>query len=273
MHSTFPQVEKLFDAFRHGPGVFGKTREDMPEHFYLRRVPPEDRVNVLTIAAAMDYQTNAGRLWQAAKKTNRDPQTRWLFDMAQVARRNVENVFEAMSDHHFTGRYPNKNASYVWRLCRTFGERYGGSPLGLLKEYDHDALRIYRSGKRLGDLPGLTGRKILPFWLRILKDEAGIDLKNIQHVPMPVDVHVARATLRIIYHSNQRPDVPAQREEMIQKWFEICRSIDRPEIYPLALDQPLWLLSRHGCSGTDGKERCPRAAECVVAEFCVFRQG
>lgn len=244
----------------------------MPECFYLSRVPSKDRVNVLTVAAALDYQTDADRLWQAAAETYLDPETRWLFDMNEVARRDVKDVHRAMSAHGFTGRYPNNNAWYVWRLCRTFAGRYGGSPAGLLEEYGYDARLIHDRGKRLGDLPGLAGRKILPFWLRILKDVAGIDLRNIQQVPLPVDVHTARATLRIVYHSNQRPGVPAQREEMVQKWFAICRAVGRPEIHPLALDEPLWLLSRNGCSATDGESRCARAAECVVAEFCVFQE-
>ena len=270
---TCPQVRRLFDAFRNGPGVFGKTRENMPEYFYLHRVRPEDRVNVLTVAAALDYQTDTDRLWRAAVETYFDPDTAWLFDMNEVARRDVGDVLRAMSAHGFTGRYPNNNAWYVYRLCRTFVKRYGGSPLGLLDQYGCDAQLIHKIGKGLGDLPGLTGDKILPLWLRILKDVASIRLRNIDKVPLPVDVHIARATHRIIYRNNRRPDVSAERQEMVRKWFEVCRSLNRPEIYPLALDEPLWLLSRNGCSGTDGRDRCVRASECVVAEFCVFQNG
>lgn len=98
---------------------------------YLRCVRPEDRVNVLTITAALDYQTDADRLWQAAVETYLDPATVWLFAMDEVAERDVD----------------------------------------------------------------------------------------------------------------------------------------------LSLDEPLWLLSRDGCSGTDDQDGCARAKECVVAEFCVFQNG
>lgn len=245
----------------------------MPEYFYLRRVRPEDRVNVLTVTAALDYQTDADRLWRSAVETYLDPTTAWLFDMNEVVRRDVEDVRRAMSVHGFTGRYPNNNAWYICRLCRTFVEHYGGSPLGLLDKYGYDAELICKIGKGLGDLPGLTGNKILPFWLRILKDVADIRLKNIEKVPIPVDVHVARATYRIIYRSNRRPEVGREKDKVIRTWFEICWSLNRPEIYPLALDEPLWLLSRVGCSGTDDRDSCARGTECIVADFCVFRNG
>lgn len=266
-------AERLFESFRNGPGVFGKTRENMPEYFYLRCVRPEDRVNVLTITAALDYQTDADRLWQAAVETYLDPATAWLFAMDEVAERDVEDVRRAMSTHGFTGRYPNNNAGYVSRLCRTFVEHYGGTPLGLLDKYGYDARLIHQIGKGLGDLPGLTGAKILPFWLRILKDVAGLRLKNIEEVPIPVDVHIARATHRIVYHSSRRPVENKERDKVLRTWFEICRSVGRPEIHPLSLDEPLWLLSRDGCSGTDNQDSCARAGECVVAEFCVFQNG
>jgi hypothetical protein len=41
---------------------------------------------------------------------------------------------------------------------------------------------------------GLTADKILPFWvLRILKDVAGVGLKNLDKVPIPVDLHIAQS--------------------------------------------------------------------------------
>lgn len=269
---AFPQVCKLYDAFHNGPGVFGKTREDMPEYLHLKQIPPEDRVNVLTVAAAMDYQTDADRLWKAAAETYSDPGTRWLFDMAEVARRPIGDVQQAMSAHRFTGRYPIKNAQCIYKLSQTFVRQYAASPIGLLEKYGYDASAIYGNRKKLKGLPLLTGDKILAFWLRILKDVARIDLKNIEKVPMPVDVHVARATLRIVDRSNGPPNVSEQKNGMILKWFDICRTIGTPQVYPLAMDAALWLLSRHGCSGTDGRTSCPNAEKCVVAEFCVFQQ-
>jgi len=228
---------------------------------------------VLTIAVTIDRQTDADRLWQAAVETYLDPETTWLFDMKEVARRDLEAVRRAMSVHGFIGRYPNSNAKCIYQVCKTFSERYGGSPLGLLEEYDYNAEQIWKRRKHLGKLPSLTGDKISLVWLRSLKDVAGIELKNIEKLPIPVDIHIARATHRLIYRSNRRPQVDAERKEIAEVWSRICRSLDEPDIYPLALDEPLWFLSREGCSGTDNRDSCSRASECVAVEFCVFSSG
>lgn len=266
-------ADALYHGFWKGAGVFGKSRENMPEYWHLRGVAPADRVSVLTVAATMDYQTDAETLWRAAAATYHDPGTRWLFDMPRAAQAEPERVRQAMAVHGFTGRYPANNAGYVQRVCRTFARLYGGHPAGLFERYGHDALALFRSRTRLGDLPALTGKKIFPLWLRILKDVGGVPLRNVERVPIPVDVHTARATYRLLYGRADAPDVGRDGRRIAEDWFSVCRSLGRPEVYPLALDEPLWFLSREGCSGTDGRATCPRVAQCVVGRFCVFSRA
>lgn len=263
-------ARELYKVFHQGPGIFGKMREGMPEHIYTRSVDPRDRVNFLTIAAAMDYQTDATKLWRTAEATYLDPATRWLFEMPAVARTEVDQVRRAMAVHGFFGRYLNNNAKYVQQVCLTFTARYGGSPIGLLTKHGYDALSLSSSRKRLGNLPSLTGYKIFPFWLRMLKDIAELPLKNIEKVPLPIDVHTARATYRVVYQRNDKPAIEAERTRIAQDWFRICDSVGDSRIYPLALDEALWLLSREGCTSTDGRDTCPRMAQCAVVHHCVF---
>lgn len=266
-------VVDLLEAFWNGAGVFGKKRENMPEYFYLQEVDPPHRVNVLTVTAVMDYQTNADNLWQAAVETYLDPDTRWVFDFKAVAGKELDILKKTMAVHGFTGRYADNNARYVQRVCRTFADYYGGSPHGLLKKYGYNAYLLFSQKAQLGDLPALTGTKIFPFWLRILKDVAGIQLQNLDKVPIPVDIHTARSTYRIVYQNPGRPDVSTDRDKIENDWFRICRGLRDPRIYPLTLDEPLWFLSREGCSGTDGRNNCPRFRECVVGSYCVFSKA
>jgi len=45
-------------------------------------------------------------------------------------------------------------------------------------------------------LAGASGNsKILSLWIRMLHDEIDINLKNLEKVPIPIDIHTARATL------------------------------------------------------------------------------
>jgi len=42
--------------------------------------------------------------------------------------------------------------------------------------------------------PYFSGDKIFPLWIRMLYDNVEIKLQNIDKIPIPVDVHIARAT-------------------------------------------------------------------------------
>lgn len=267
-----PLANELHHVFHRGPGVFGKMFRDTPEYVHTRDVAPSDRLNFLTIVATMDYQTDAAKLWRVARDTYMDSDTKWLFDMESVARSTLKELKSAMAAHGFTGRYPANNARYVHVVCQTFAGRYDATPLKLLETFDFDAARLYSNRRRLGALPCLTGYKIFPFWLRMLKDVACIDLRNLDKVPLPVDVHTARATYRLIYKSNDKPRVDVDRKRIAEDWAHICSAARNPSVYPLALDEALWLLSREGCTGTDGSKSCPRVTECVTARHCIFGQ-
>jgi hypothetical protein len=54
---------------------------------------------------------------------------------------------------------------------------------------DHDDMLRRRS-----DFPHLMGEKIAPLWIRMLRDNIGIELSGHEDVPIPVDVHLLRAS-------------------------------------------------------------------------------
>ena len=263
-------TRELHRAFVEGPGVFGKQAGDMPEAIYVQHVEDRYKVNLLTIAAVMDYRTDADKLWRAALATYQDQETRWVFDMEEVAARTVPVLEKALRKHGFTGAHAGNNAGYVHRVCSTFAHKYGGSPHGLLQSHANDAHSLYVSRRNLGDLPYLRGNKIFPFWLRILRDVGQVQFHNIEKIPLPVDVHTARATYRLLYDNCRRPDVESNWSKIAADWFRVCEVLDDPSIYPLALDQPLWLLSRNGCGQTDSISHCRKIRDCVVGKYCIF---
>jgi len=106
--------------------------------------------------------------------------------------------------------------AYGWRY---FYKKWQGDPRNFLVSCNWDAPLILarlkadshiRNGKRVPDFPFLRGDKIGPLWLRMLRDNAGliqienmneipnsIGIRNLDKVPIPVDIHVARATLAL----------------------------------------------------------------------------
>jgi len=121
------------------------------------------------------------------------------------------------------------------------------------------------------DFPFLRGEKIGPLWLRMLRDNVGIKgIKNLNRL-MPVDVHIARATFMTgVLRCEYSGSLDSIRYKIKDAWIESVKEleIDGKRIIALDLDEPLWHLSKYGCSKKRGNY-CPRKYECPVSEFCV----
>jgi hypothetical protein len=271
----------LYDSFSHG-GIHGNTV--MPEDI----LPPGvkrgslEHLLFITLTVAIDYQRDATALWEAARKSYSDGETSYLFKPQAVHETNSKKIIEDMKKHSLSQK-PKKDA-YIWRTVGvSFHKKWGGDPRNFLADCNFDALDILRrlktdthsrAGREVADFPYLRGDKIGPLWLRILRDNIGISgIKRLQEVPIPVDVHVARASLAIGVvrgsFSGKLVDLfPTIREA----WFASVRglSANGREMIALDVDEPLWHLSKFGCTKRNKVERkCPFHDSCEVKEYCV----
>jgi hypothetical protein len=122
------------------------------------------------------------------------------------------------------------------------------------------------------DFPYLAGAsstsKILLLWLRLLKDEANINLVNLENLHIPIDIHTARATLTTgCLVGNFDGPFKELVAEAQYAWKESCDKVGS-KYYPLQLDEPLWNLSRLGCSNRINGSKCPLRSECKLSTFC-----
>lgn len=108
----------------------------------------------------------------------------------------------------------------------------------------------------------------------MLKDNVGItQLKNLERVPIPVDIHVARATLMTgVIRGTAKIRLDKFFENVRKAWFENVKDLkikDRSMI-ALDVDKPPWILSKYGCTNRDKIiGYCPVCSECVVKDFCI----
>ncbi|MCR4434166.1 MAG: hypothetical protein NUV70_09000 [Caldiserica bacterium] len=132
-------------------------------------------------------------------------------------------------------------------------------------------------GKAEWDYPYLRGDKIGPLWLRMLRDNLGISqLRNLDKVPIPVDIHVARATLTTgVVRGRFRGRLEELFEDIRKAWLESVKGLkikDR-EMIALDLDEPLWHLSKYGCQSREKTtNNCSQFPDCVAREFCLKGQ-
>lgn len=130
------------------------------------------------------------------------------------------------------------------------------------------------SGRWVNDYPYLRGDKIGPLWLRMLKDNVGINkLWNLDKVPIPVDVHVARATLALgIVRGIFKGRLEDLFEDIRSVWFESVKGlkVNKRQMIALDLDEPLWHLSKYGCFIRDKVTgQCPKYHNCEARDFCI----
>lgn len=124
------------------------------------------------------------------------------------------------------------------------------------------------------DYPYLRGDKIGPLWLRMLRVIVGItELKNLDKVPIPVDIHVARATLTTgVVRGQLKGKINELFKYIREAWFESVNGLNtksRPMI-ALDVDEPLWHLSKYGCTKRDKNTGiCPLYHRCDMKEFCI----
>lgn len=270
----------LYDSFR-TTGIFG--RKDMPEDIFPKGINrgSYDHVLFITLTVAIDYQRDAPSLWESSRNTFEDEKTKYLFNPELICKTPLDKIVDDMRKHNLSKK-PQKDAVIWKRIGITFYEKWNADPLNFLKDCNWDSLKIlerlksdssYINNINSLDYPYLRGNKIGPLWLRMLRDNIGIQhLKNMEEVPIPVDVHIARATLNTgVVCEHAKIELNELFGYIRKAWFESVKDliIDGKRLIALDLDEPLWHLSKYGCGGYKMNGQCSSNNLCVAREFCV----
>lgn len=274
-------AELLYNSFT-TKGIHGRT--DMPEDITPNSVirGSLDYIFFITLTVSIDYQRDAPSLWESSRKTFDDPETRYLFDPKLLHETSFRKIGEDMQKYKLSKK-PQKDA-YIWRTVGvTFYKKWRGDPRNFLQDCNWNSPLILRrlkddkhiySGRQVSDYPYLRGPKIGPLWLRMLRDNVGItQLKNLENVPIPVDIHIARATLATgIVRGQFRGRLYEVFEYIRKAWFESVKGlgIKNREMMALDVDEPLWHLSKYGCTNRDKTTGyCSLLNRCEAREFCI----
>lgn len=274
-------AELLYNSFT-TKGIHGRT--DMPEDITPNSVirGSLDYIFFITLTVSIDYQRDAPSLWESSRKTFDDPETRYLFDPKLLHETPFRKISEDMQKYKLSKK-PQKDAN-IWRTVGvTFYKKWRGDPRNFLQDCKWNSPLILRrlkddkhiySGRQVSDYPYLRGPKIGPLWLRMLRDNVGItQLKNLENVPIPVDIHIARATLATgIVRGHFRGRLDEVFEYIRKAWFESVKGlgIKNREMMALDVDEPLWHLSKYGCTNRDKTTGyCSLLNRCEAREFCI----
>jgi len=225
----------------------------------------------ITLVVSIDYQRNADQLWEAGRRTFEDNQVRWLFMPNELVKKPFPEIVRAMKIHKLAKK-PEQDARIWSDVSHSFFKFYNSNPLNFIKECNYDALEMFNKKFNLRfkrRFPFLSGNKIFPLWIRMLHDNIGLKLKNLDKIPIPVDVHVARATFTIGCLIGKYSGTISEISPVVDvAWKKTLELINHPKLtYRLQLDEPLWHLSKYGCRFRAGF--CPKRNKCPVNQFCV----
>ncbi len=161
-----------------------------------------------------------------------------LFHPRDIAPYTADGIGQMLLAGHVARYYRQEGRAWAETMGTLRGE-WGGRWSTLLEDCDLDALRV-ASLVRQGGYPRLAGDKVLPFWLRVVRDVAGWPLTNVERLPLPVDIHVAQSTLSL--------GIVATEGEVVTLSDSLKRAVRAvwaeavPD--PMALDPALWTLSK-----------------------------
>ncbi len=241
-----------------------------------------EHILFITLTVSIDYQRDADVLWASSRQTYENSATHYLFNPKLLSETDFSKIAQDMRKFKLSQK-PQKDASIWHTVGVTFYKKWQCDPRNFLADCNWDAPLILArlredchlsNGVCRPDFPYLRGNKIGPLWLRMLRDNAGIaEIQNLDKVPIPVDIHVARATLALgVVHGEYEGHLDRIFEYIRQAWFESVKGSyikDRPMI-ALDVDEPLWNLSRYGCTQRDNfSGECPVYEQCEAKEFCI----
>ena len=252
-------------------GIFGEKKlpDDAAESL-KKYLTEEEFLKFITLTTALDYMRNAEKLWKSSILTIQDEEVKWVFRPEKVMKQGKENLKSALSKHKLAMR-KEKDSEIWFKISKALHEHYGGNVKQLFETYNYDAEKMYKdftAGEKKEHFPGLSGIKIFPHWIRSLKDKTTLPFRNLHQLPIPVDVHIARATFTtgcITGKYSSRGINDTVRKRVIKVWKD---GLENSGIVPIEMFRPLWLLSKYGCHYRKNGER-RKLSECPVRKYCV----
>ena len=274
-------AEYLHETFQ-THGIHG--RNDMPEDMLPTTMNRGSLEHLLftTLTVSIDYQRDAERLWECSRMTFQDSDTRYLFNPSDLHDTPMEKIILDMQKYGLSKK-PSRDARIWSTVGISFHTKWEGDPRNFLEDCNWDALTILRRLKTDShydnhsispDFLNLRGDKIGPLWLRMLRDNLGItELQHLDRIPIPVDIHIARASLTLgVVRGKGTWTIKNLFEEIRKTWFESVDGLQTNSRSMIALDvdEPLWHLSKYGCTKRDKETgHCPVYSSCEAKDYCI----
>lgn len=236
--SLIKNCKILIEAYKNGD--LGQTI--MPEDSYPQFKTKEGRLCYFTLPMALNYQRNSYTLWESARKTWEDKETRCVFDIKWVSQATAEELREKLLKYK-VALQPNKHVKTWQTITKTIFENWKTLEK-LFDAVDNDFLKLkqtlqidYKKG-----FPYLSGPKIFNYWSFILSTYGKIPLSNRDSIDIAPDTHITKCSVKlgVITHDEA---AKLSKDEISAIWKEKLKGSG---IDPIDMHSPLWFWSHNG---------------------------
>lgn len=196
-----------------------------------------------TLPMALNYQRNSYKLWEAAKSTYCDSETKWVFMPEHVVKENPETLRDCLLKHKLALQ-PNRHTEIWKKICGTIVNDLDNDIRTLFLKNNNSIKRVkeYIMDNKKG-FPYLSGTKILNYWLYVITQYTDAEICDKRSITVAPDTHVIQASEKLgVINQNDmnRTDI---REYVSCLWENI---LSNSSICPIDIHTPLWLWSRGG---------------------------
>ncbi len=208
----------------------------------------------LTLVAALDRARDADQLWKLASALF--VKTPWVIDPNQVTQHSLMELRERLSGAGVSQRHTIDVAA--WRLIAEalVDDRSPVSIRTAILIGHGDASQILADVNATTPegqpwYPYLSGPKVSAMWIRMLAAPGNTALKNIQAIPVAVDVQVRKVTENLGITETRGMDLESVRPIIQSAWAVGAPRAVGPDILAgtcAAIDPAVWFFGKWGCS-------------------------
>lgn len=235
------KIEKLYNAYKEGKLGGEIMPED--ENPNLEKSSKEN-FNYFTLPMALNYQRNSYKLWESAKKTYLDPETKFIFNTKDVINSSFEDVQRALIKYRLALQKDKQTQIWI-KLCNTIENILNGDIRNLFKinNFDVNKIRKYMQIDHKKDFPYLSGNKLCNYWMYVIYQYTSINYINREALTIAPDIHVLRSSVKLEIITQKEFESSNAQILCINNWNEILKGT---KFAPIDIHTPLWLWGRSG---------------------------
>lgn len=235
------KIEKLYNAYKEGKLGGEIMPED--ENPNLEKSSKEN-FNYFTLPMALNYQRNSYKLWESAKKTYIDPETKFIFNTKDVINSSFEDVQRALIKYRLALQKDKQTQIWI-KLCNTIENILNGDIRNLFKinNFDVNKIRKYMQIDHKKDFPYLSGNKLCNYWMYVIYQYTNINYINREALTIAPDIHVLRSSVKFEIITQKEFESSNAQILCINNWNEILKGT---KFAPIDIHTPLWLWGRSG---------------------------